>query len=79
MSARFALLRSAAGVPIRPESYARAEIVKGRVGLDQSRPVREFDGGAGRLLNKGVLIDAANLDRMVSIGASEVQMMRSFR
>ena len=32
--------------PVRPESYARAEIVVGRVGLTQARPGREFDGDA---------------------------------
>lgn len=40
------LLRGAAGCPVRPESYARAEIVAGRVGLDQAPPGREFDGDA---------------------------------
>ena len=34
------------GHPIRPESYARAEIVTGRVGLAQAAPVRQFDGDA---------------------------------
>jgi len=43
---QLAMLRSAAGSPIRPESYARAEIVVGRVGLDQAPPGREFDGDA---------------------------------
>jgi hypothetical protein len=43
---QLALLRGAAGIPIRPESYARAEIVAGRVGLEQAPPVREFDGDA---------------------------------
>ena len=41
-----AMLRSAAGAPVRPESYARAQIVAGRVGLDQAPPGREFDGDA---------------------------------
>jgi hypothetical protein len=31
---------------VRPESYARAEIVIGRVGMEQAPPVREFDGDA---------------------------------
>jgi hypothetical protein len=43
---QLAMLRGAAGLPVRPESYARAEIVSGRVGLDQSPPGREFDGDA---------------------------------
>jgi hypothetical protein len=43
---QLAMLRGAAGIPIRPESYARAEIVAGRVGLEQAAPVREFDGDA---------------------------------
>lgn len=41
-----AMLRSAAGAPVRPESYARAQIVAGRVGLEQAPPGREFDGDA---------------------------------
>ena len=40
------MLRGAAGIPVRPESYARAEIVAGRVGLEQASPGREFDGDA---------------------------------
>lgn len=43
---QLAMLRGAAGAPVRPESYARAEIVAGRVGLQQSSPGREFDGDA---------------------------------
>jgi hypothetical protein len=43
---QLAMLRGAAGIPIRPESYARAEIVAGRVGIEQATPVREFDGDA---------------------------------
>jgi hypothetical protein len=43
---QLAMLRGAAGIPVRPESYARAEIVAGRVGLEQAAPVREFDGDA---------------------------------
>lgn len=43
---QLAMLRSAAGNPIRPESFARAEIVAGRVGPDQVPAVREFDGDA---------------------------------
>lgn len=43
---QLALLRGAMGAPVRPESYARAEIVAGRVGLEQAAPGREFDGDA---------------------------------
>ena len=32
-----------AGAPVRGENYFRAEITAGRVGADQSAPVREFD------------------------------------
>jgi hypothetical protein len=45
---QLAMLRGMAGAPVRPESYARAEIVPGRVGLDQAPPKREFDGDASR-------------------------------
>jgi hypothetical protein len=43
---QLAMLRGMAGAPVRPESYARAEIVAGCVGPDQAPPVREFDGDA---------------------------------
>ena len=43
---QLAMLRGLAGHPVRPESYARAEIVPGRVGLEQAAPRREFDGDA---------------------------------
>ena len=43
---QLAMLRGMAGSPIRPESYARAEIVIGRVGMDQTPPVAPFDGDA---------------------------------
>jgi len=43
---QLAMLRGMAGHPVRPESYARAEISAGRVGLDQAAPRREFDGDA---------------------------------
>jgi hypothetical protein len=43
---QLAMLRGIAGAPVRPESYARAEIVVGRVGLDQAVPRAEFDGDA---------------------------------
>ncbi len=37
------MLRRIAGSPVKGESYARAEIVAGRVGSAQSAPKREFD------------------------------------
>jgi hypothetical protein len=43
---QLAMLRGAAGAPVRPESYPRADIVAGRVSLDQAPPGREFDGDA---------------------------------
>ena len=43
---QLAMLRGMAGLPVRPESYARAEIVVGRTGREQSAPRREFDGDA---------------------------------
>jgi len=43
---QLAMLRGMTGAPVRPESYARAEIVVGRVGIDQAPPGREFDGDA---------------------------------
>jgi hypothetical protein len=43
---QLALLRGLAGAPVRPESYARADIVTGRDGRTQSAPGREFDGDA---------------------------------
>lgn len=43
---QLAMLRGMAGEAVRPESYARAEIVAGRVGPDQAPPGREFDGDA---------------------------------
>lgn len=45
---QLALLRGMAGAPIKPESYARADIVVGRVGREQSPPGREFEGDASR-------------------------------
>src|SRR5215470_7146711 len=41
---QLAMLRGMAGTPVRPESYARAAIVTGRVGMEQAPPGREFDG-----------------------------------
>ena len=43
---QLALLRGLAGFPVRPESYARADIAAGRVGMTQPAPVKEFDGDA---------------------------------
>src|SRR5688572_4908257 len=43
---QLAMLRGMAGDPIRPESYARAEIVAGRVGMAQAPARAEFDGDA---------------------------------
>jgi hypothetical protein len=40
---QIAMLRRLAGVPMRGENYYRAKIQTGRVGPDQSSPVREFD------------------------------------
>jgi hypothetical protein len=40
------MLRGMAGAPVRPESYARAAITIGRVGLDQAPPRAEFEGDA---------------------------------
>jgi hypothetical protein len=43
---QLAMLRGMAGRPVRPESYARAEIRAGRVGRDQPATRAEFDGDA---------------------------------
>jgi hypothetical protein len=40
---QLAMLRRAAGCPIRGESYFRAEMAIGRVGEEQAKPVREFE------------------------------------
>src|ERR1700730_7663447 len=40
---QIALLRRLASTPVRGENYHQAHIVAGRVGADQSAPVREFD------------------------------------
>jgi hypothetical protein len=45
---QLSMMRGAAGLPVRPESYARAEIVAGRVGRDQAAAKAEFDGDASR-------------------------------
>jgi len=43
---QLAMLRRSAGAPIRPESYGKARIEVGRVGRDQAKERREFDGDA---------------------------------
>jgi hypothetical protein len=43
---QLSMLRGMAGAPVRPESYARAVITAGRVGMDQEKPRAEFDGDA---------------------------------
>ena len=43
---QLSMLRGMAGAPVRPESYARATIVVGQVGLEQALPGFEFDGDA---------------------------------
>lgn len=43
---QLSMLRGMAGAPVRPESYARAEIVPGRVGREQAPSKKEFDGDA---------------------------------
>ena len=43
---QLAMIRGAVGVPVKPESYARAEIQVGRVGTEQSTKRKEFDGDA---------------------------------
>ncbi len=40
---QIAMLRRMAGAPVRGENYYQARIVAGRVGVDQTAPVREFD------------------------------------
>jgi hypothetical protein len=43
---QLAMMRGMAGIPVRPESYAKATITIGRVGPDQAPAGREFDGDA---------------------------------
>lgn len=43
---QLSLLRGMMGVPVRPESYARAHITPGRVGRDQDSVRTEYDGDA---------------------------------
>ena len=40
---QLAMLRRLAGAKIKGENYSRAEIVAGRVGVEQAAPRREFD------------------------------------
>ena len=40
---QIAMLRRLAGSPVKGENYFRAEIMAGRVGLEQSAPRREFE------------------------------------
>jgi hypothetical protein len=43
---QLAMLRGMAATPVRPESYARADIRAGSVGREQPQPRAEFDGDA---------------------------------
>jgi len=45
---QLAMMRGTMVAPVRPESYARADITVGRVGRDQSSLRAEFDGDASR-------------------------------
>jgi hypothetical protein len=45
---QLAMIRGAADAPVRPESYARAEIRVGRVGREQPATRTEFDGDASQ-------------------------------
>lgn len=45
---QLAMMRGAAGLAVRPESYARAEIRPGLVGREQSAKRTEFDGDASK-------------------------------
>ena len=40
---QIAILRRIGSAPVRAENYAKADIVTGRVGLEQAAPRREFD------------------------------------
>ncbi len=40
---QIAMLRRLAGAPVRGENYFVADIISGRVGSEQTAPVREFD------------------------------------
>jgi hypothetical protein len=43
---QLAMLRGMTGAPLRPESYARAPVVRGQVGIEQPPPAYEFNGDA---------------------------------
>lgn len=43
---QLAMLRGMMHAPVKPESYAKAVITAGRVGLDQPAPKAEFEGDA---------------------------------
>jgi len=43
---QLAMLRGMTGAPLRPESYARAPVVRGQVGIEQAPPAYEFNGDA---------------------------------
>ena len=43
---QLSMLRGMAGAAVRPESYARAEILRGRVGREQAPSRKEFEGDA---------------------------------
>jgi hypothetical protein len=43
---QLSMIRGTVGAPVRPESYAKAEITTGRVGREQSATRKEFDGDA---------------------------------
>lgn len=45
---QLALMRGIAGAPVRPESYARADICAGNVGREQPEPKAEFEGDASK-------------------------------
>lgn len=45
---QLAMMRGMAGMAVRPEAYARADIAVGRVGLEQAAPGKEFDGDASK-------------------------------
>jgi hypothetical protein len=45
---QLSMMRGAAGLAVKPESYARAEIQAGRVGREQSSKRTEFDGDASK-------------------------------
>lgn len=45
---QLAMLRGIAGVPVKPESYARADILVGNVGCEQPEPKAQFEGDASK-------------------------------